>query len=120
MGRRVRDEGDRIIEGRIKASSQYGLCYKCRYLKLVKTEFGKERAWCDEDWDGRFIRPNTLDPVQDCATYYPKGQLTLNEMMNMYWKIDRVQRQIGFGTTETYDVKIEKPKEEGGSSYDLF
>jgi hypothetical protein len=112
MAKRIYNEGERLIEGRVRVSSKYGMCSKCRYMQLKRSEFGREFAWCVEDWDNnRHIRPNSIDPVRDCSDFYPKGQPTLNEMVSMYWKIDRIQRQIGFGTTETYEINVEKPKE---------
>jgi ssDNA-binding Zn-finger/Zn-ribbon topoisomerase 1 len=112
MARRIYNEGERLIEGRIRASSKYGICAKCRHMQMKKTEFGKEFSWCVEDYDSnKHVRPNTVDPVKECSDFYPKGQPSLNEMVGMYWKIDRVQRQIGFGTNDNYDISIEKPKE---------
>jgi len=117
MARRIYDEGERLIEGRIRASSKYGICSKCRHMQMKKSEFGKEFAWCVEDWDNnKHIRPNTVDPVIECSDFYPKGQPTLNEMMDMYWKIDKVQRQIGFSTENNFEIKVEKPKEEEDSN----
>jgi hypothetical protein len=108
--RQIYDNGERIVEGRIKVGSEYGICSTCKFFRVKRTQYGRRVCWCGEDWETCRIPPNVIDPITECADYYPKGQPTLHEMMNMYWKVDKVKRRIGFGNDD-YDVTITNPNE---------
>ena len=62
----------------------YGLCSKCKSLRVRKTKLMSEWVYCDCYYPQHIkrprIEPNKYDPVTDCDDYYPKGQLDLQAM----------------------------------------
>lgn len=90
-----------------------GICRECKYLGFRKTKLNNEFYVCNKDsFKEKYqtINPNAVDPVIECSEYYPKNQLTLDQMFELAWSITKRKIPIGFGYQE--EVTITKPKEE--------
>ncbi len=101
-----------IQEALYSPKHKYGLCNDCKYLKFKTTYYGKESAWCSEDYDGLSLRPSPVDPIKSCTTYYPKGQPTIWEMTQMAWVVEkRIRVKPGFHSGKEIEVTITKQEE---------
>jgi len=81
-----------------KRKGSYGLCSACKCFKLQVSEFGGDRSWCDMYYelpDG-FLSPNRTDPIVECSNYYPKGQMDLNQMLEIAVIIEIQSKKVGF------------------------
>ncbi len=113
-------ERDKIIEGikRIKASDEYGLCFKCESFCIRRSKLGSEEVWCDryETNAKMIIRPSKIDPVENCSYYWPKGQMSLEDMKGIAHIIDYNKKiRPGFdsnGSSEIIEVTIKPPTDD--------
>ena len=116
MPHKIVDDANLLLEGFYSPKGKYGLCNKCKFLKFKQTQYGKESVWCTEDYDIVSLKPSPVDPIQDCSTFYPKGQPSIYEMTGMAWIINRSTKiKPGFGST--INITIEKPKKSNNEIY---
>jgi hypothetical protein len=62
-----------------------GMCYNCKNLNYCKTEFGNVHAVCGM-FDFKFSGKNR---ITECNLHTPKNVLSLQEMYNIAWLIDK-------------------------------
>lgn len=94
---------------------KYGLCSRCKHLKVQITRLHDECVICMANNDNRgTLRPSRYDPVVICSDFYHKNQPDLWEMERMATIIDvNVRKPAGFelsSTDEIREVTVKKPK----------
>lgn len=107
---------NRISKGtRDERPSAFGLCSRCAHFSWRKTKFMDEEQWCDIEEDRfRNLVPNRVDPIVECSSFIPAGQMSLYEMGQIAYLIDveDKKREIGFGKQEIVrKVSIREPEE---------
>ena len=99
------------VETKIK---EYGLCGRCDSLKYRKTKLHDSEVWCDAFGHKKYqnkLLPNKTDPIADCSQFYPKGQLSLPNMIKIATLIDIEEKITGFRTNNEKEIIITKPSE---------
>ena len=89
-------------DGRGRPIEQYGLCSKCKYLCYRKTRYGVHEMWCDHAYATGYLprlQPSSYDQIAECSNYYPRGQMSMVEMLKIATFIT-VTKPIGFKTPQ--------------------
>jgi len=73
-------------------SSEFGICYDCKYLRACKTRYGKTLARC---WEFD-INLNAGDPIEGCTNYSKRNEMDLFTMKEMAILLDVDKKQAGF------------------------
>ena len=72
-------EMERTLRGARRVTRFPGLCGDCKFLELVRTQYGGIRkVWCDE----LDISLDPRDPVIECADYWKRGNIVLSDMVD--------------------------------------
>jgi len=72
--------------------STFGLCSKCSFFKITKTEFRILLVKCGE----LNIRLNEKERVVECSTFVHRNQMSLNEMKEIAYIIESNHKKAGF------------------------
>ena len=89
----------------------YGLCSRCGHFDYQKTSLGDVVALCDMHRK-LAIRPRQDDPITVCSHFYPRGQMSLYDMMGLATLIDvNKKRKAGF-LDEVTEVTFSRPEDE--------
>lgn len=120
-------ERDKIDEarGHVTVSDEYGLCSRCDNFKIRKSKLYNEEVWCDNynSIKEMTVKPSKMDPVVECSSFYPRGQLNLRSMLGIATIIDVEEKRVaGFAPTTERTVSIKPPddsKEDEESSWEL-
>lgn len=71
---------------------RYGICAKCCAFFWLKYEFSGDLAHCQE-WDRQLLGNQR---ITECSRYAPRGQMTLNQMVDIATIIDISTKKVGF------------------------
>lgn len=69
----------------------YGLCGSCTNASITKTRYGTVYAKCNI-WE-KYL--SGLDPIENCVDYLKRGQMSLVDMKEMAFIIEK-PKDIGF------------------------
>jgi hypothetical protein len=77
--------------------SGFGLCSRCDKFVYQRTQYQKEVALCSGYFGEsiRGLRPSREDPIHECYSYYPAGQMNIIQMTKLAVLIEP-KKQIGF------------------------
>jgi hypothetical protein len=89
-------------KGSKKTPNTYGLCAKCTNFTYIKTQYGKELAFCT---NSNKMKPSPVDPIVVCSDFYPMGQLSIEVLWNMATMIEVKKQNIGFTVDDKNETK---------------
>ncbi len=90
-------EGDRwrtiVQHSQARKSKDWGLCSSCKWFSLTKTETKVIKAYCNKNE----LHINRAEPVTECTSYVRVGEMTLDQMASIAWKIEgKSKNKVGF------------------------
>lgn len=85
----------------------HGICTDCTHFAWETPQYGEPMTTCTRYEPERPL--NKVNPIVECSRFYPRGQLSMLDMVQMATIID-VKRKIGFANEVI--VEIRPPKEQ--------
>jgi len=89
-----------------KSVTEMGLCTRCAMMEYKRTRYGSASYQCCGGEHPKNLHPE--DPIEDCSSFYPKGQMSLPQMFAMATPIEGSRRhKAGFVTDEELEENPE-------------
>ena len=83
---------DEVTKNGDFSKDEFGLCYDCRWLFGIKTEYGKTYGRCElQD-----ITLNSIDKIKKCTRYTRIGCMSIGDMKEIAHIIEVDKNVIGF------------------------
>ena len=97
---KINDNIDSVAESletrNMAKNTEYGLCSKCEYFTIVKTEFTILRALCGRYEEAHMFILKSNKPVTECSDFKDKLTMSLYDMQKIAYIIESKENEIGF------------------------
>jgi len=89
------------IEGKLEENLNeltkgFGVCSKCKHLRIVETQYGRCRTECFLFYDACKIAPNRIDPIIKCSKFWDKAWTEFKDLERSAILIEPDKKRPGF------------------------
>jgi len=87
---------DKVEEKLSELTKGYGVCSKCKYLRVVETQYGRYQTECFQYYEEGHIKPNRIDPIIRCSKFWNKAWTEFKDLENLAILIEPDKKRPGF------------------------
>ena len=87
---------DKVEENLSELTRGFGICSKCKHLRVVETQYGRHRTECFQYYEEGHIKPNRIDPIIKCSKFWSKAWTEFRDLEKLAILIEPDKRRPGF------------------------
>ena len=86
----------KVEENLSELTKGFGVCSKCKHLRVVETQYGRYTTECNCFYDECKIKPNRIDPIIRCSRFWNKEWADFRDLEKLAILIEPDKKRPGF------------------------